>query len=62
MNIDRMINMLLIKLSQKNDVFYMEKRTYKNSKCYKSYILKVDDDTNEFKGKIEILYYLKELV
>jgi hypothetical protein len=40
----------------------MEKRTYKDMKCYKFYILKIDNETEEFKGKIELLYYLKEMV
>ena len=35
-NIKKMINMLLQKLSLEYDVFYMEKRNYRDGKTYKT--------------------------
>jgi len=48
--------------SKNHKVFYMEKRNYKELKCYKSYTVKIDKTTKEFKNKVDLLYYLKELV
>ena len=62
MNIDRMINMLLIKLSQSHKVFYMEKRTYKDTRIYKSYLVKIDNTTKEYDSKTKLLFYLKEMI
>ena len=62
MNVDKMINMILIKISQKHDVFYMEKRSYKNNKIYKSFIVKIDNITNEYKSKTDMLISLKEMI
>lgn len=62
MNIDRMINMLLLKLSEKQNIFYMEKRNYINGKVYKSYIISIKKQSEEFKSKRELLLYLKELI
>ena len=62
MNIDRMINMLLIKLSQNHKIFYMEKRNYKDTKIYKSYLIKIDDITKEYNSKTDLLFYLKEMI
>jgi len=62
MNIDRMINMLLLKLSEKQNIFYMEKRNYINGKIYKSYIISIKKQNEEFKSKKELLLYLKELI
>lgn len=62
MNIDKMINMLLIKLSEKQNIFYMEKRNYINGKTYKSYIISIKKQSEEFKSKRELLLYLKEMV
>ena len=42
MNINKMIDMLLMKLSKTKSVFYMEKRTYKEMKTYKSYIITIN--------------------
>lgn len=61
MNIDRMINMFLIKLGKNNDIFYMEKRTYKNDKVYKSYIIKIKNNTKEFNNKKDLLIYLSNI-
>ena len=60
MNIDKMINMLLIKLSQSNSVFYKERRTYKNDKVYKTYIIKINNSTEEFNSKKDLLLYLSK--
>lgn len=58
MNIDKMINMLLIRLSRNKQVFYMEKRTYKDDRVYKSYIIKTGNITKEFNSKKDLLLYL----
>lgn len=60
MNIDKMINMLLIKLSEEHDIFYMERRTYKEGKIYKSYIVDVDGIKRECKNKKDLLLFLSE--
>ena len=60
-NIDRMINMLLIKLSKKHDIFFMEKRSYRNDKIYKSFIIKIDKVSEEFRNKRDLLIFLSTL-
>lgn len=60
MNINKMIDMLLIKLSQIHNVFYMEKRTYKEGKIYKSFLIKIDSITKEFRSKRDLLIYLSK--
>lgn len=60
MNIDKMINMLLIKLSKEHDIFYMEKRSYNDDKIYKSFIIKIDDLKKEFRTKRDLLIYLSK--
>ena len=60
MNTDKMINVLLIKLSNQHDIFYMERRTYKKDKIHKTFIIKIDGTTEEFKSKRNLLLYLKE--
>lgn len=61
MNIDKMINMLLTKLSTKYKVFFIEMKTYKDMKIYKNYKLKIDNNKNEFKSKRDLLIYLSKL-
>lgn len=61
MNIDRMINMLLIKLSKRHYVFYMEKRTYREDKINKSYYVKIDNYKKEFRNKTDLLIYLSNI-
>lgn len=60
MNIDKMTNMLLIKLSKKHDIFYMEKRSYKEGKIYKSFIIKIDKTSQEFRNKRDLLLWLSK--
>lgn len=52
--------MLLIKLSQNNDIFYMEKRTYKDGKMYKSYTVDVGGIKRECRNKKDLLLFLVE--
>ena len=59
-NIDKMINMLLLKLSRTHDIFYMEKRNYKVDKVYKTFIIKIDKTSEEFKNKRDLLIYLSK--
>ena len=58
MNLDRMINMLLINLSKKYKIFYMEKRSYKGDKTYKSFYVKIGKISEEFMNKRDMLKYL----
>lgn len=60
-SIDRMINMLLIKLSKKHDIFFMEKRSYRNDKIYKSFIIKIDNISEEFRNKRDLLIFLSTM-
>ena len=43
--------MLLLKLSSQYDVFYMEKRNYKDFKIYKTYYIKIGNIKEKFKNK-----------
>jgi len=56
-----MINMLMIKLSKDHDIFYMERRTYKEGEIYKSYLINVDGDAESFGSKLELLHYLQDV-
>lgn len=60
MNIDRMINMLLQKISLDNKVYYIEQRTYKEGKIYKNYKITINKEKEEFKRKLDVLLYLKD--
>lgn len=57
---DKMINMLLLKLSQQYKVFYMEKRNYKKSKVYKTFNIKIGNIKEEFLSKRDLLIFLSE--
>ena len=58
-NMDKMINMLLQKLSTKYDVFYLEKRTYRNGELFKSFEVKIGNSKEKFNRKTDLLYFLK---
>lgn len=60
MNIDKMINMLLTKLSLNYKIFYIEQRTYKEGNIYKSYKITIDKEKEEFRNKTSLLLYLKD--
>ena len=57
-----MIDMLLRKLSTEHYVYYIEKRTYKNNKVYKSYVINIDRIKKEYNNKCDLLYGLKEMI
>lgn len=57
-NIDKMINMLLLKLSRTHNIFFMEKRNYRDDKVFKSFIVKIDKTSEEFRNKRDLLIYL----
>lgn len=61
MNIDKMINISLINLSKTHKIFYMEKRTYNEEKINKNYLVKIDNNTNEFRSKRDLLIYLSNI-
>lgn len=60
MNVDKIINMLLIKLSKEHDIFYIEKRSYKEDKIYKPFIIKIDKTSQEFRNKKDLLLWLSK--
>lgn len=55
-----MINMLLQKLSFEYDIFYMERRNYKEGKTYKSFLIKIGDCKEEFRNERDLLLFLKD--
>ena len=59
-NIKKMINMLLQMLSLEYDIFYMEKRNYKEGKTYKSFFIKIGECKEEFKSERDLLLFLKD--
>ena len=59
-NIKKMINMLLQKLSLEYDVFYMEKRNYRDGKTYKTFTIKIGNVKEEFKNERDLLLFLKD--
>lgn len=60
MNINKMLNMLMQKISLTDKIFYMEQRTYKDGKVYKNYKLKINDETFDFNSQKDILLWLKD--
>lgn len=60
MNIRRMVDLLLQKLSITHKVYYMERRYYNNAKVSKSYVLSIDGKSETFGSLIEVLTYLKQ--
>lgn len=60
MNIQKMLNMLMQKISLTDKIFYMEQRTYKDGKVYKNYKLKINDEMFEFNSQKDILLWLKD--
>lgn len=61
MNIDKMINMLLLNISKTKSVFYMERKTFKDMKTYKSYLITINKNKKEFRSKRDLLIYLSKL-
>ena len=59
-NIKKMINMLLQKLSLEYDVFYMKKRNYHDGKIYKTFTIKIGNIKEEFKSERDLLLFLKD--
>ena len=59
-NIKKMINMLLQKLSLEYDVFYMEKRNYRDDKIYKTFTIKIGNVKEDFKSERDLLLFLKD--
>lgn len=60
MNIQKMLNMLMQKISLTDKIFYMEQRTYKDGKVYKSYKVKIGKLNEEFNSQKDILLWLKD--
>lgn len=61
MNIKKMVDMLLINISFKHKVFYLEQRTYKKGKTFKNYKVKIDNDKmQEFNSLTQLLIFLKD--
>ena len=55
-----MINMLLLKLSKTHDIFFIEKRNYYDDKVYKTFIIKIDKTSEEFRNKRDLLTFLSK--
>lgn len=55
---NKYINMILLKLSLKYNVFYMEKVNYVNGRSYKTYFVKFSNVKEEFKSKRDLLIFL----
>ena len=61
MNPRRMVEILLTKTSFKHNVFYLEQRTYKESKVFKKYKVKIDNGKmQEFNSLTQLLFFLKD--
>lgn len=61
MNIKKMIEMLLTKMSFKYKIFYLEQRTYKEGKIFKNYKVKIDNGKmQEFNSLTQLLIFLKD--
>ena len=61
MNPKRMVEILLTKASFKHNVFYLEQRTYKESKVFKKYKVKIDNGKmQEFNSLTQLLLFLKD--
>ena len=61
MNPKRMVEILLTKASFKHNVFYLEQRTYKESKVFKKYKVKIDNGKmQEFNSLTQLLIFLKD--
>ena len=52
--------MLLQRLSLQYDIFYMEKRNYKEGKIYKSFFIKIGNIKEDFKSERDLLLFLKD--
>ena len=55
-----MINILLLKLSNEHNIFYMERRTYKENKVQKFFIVNIDGNNYYFNSKKDILLELSK--
>ena len=53
--------MLLLKLSKTHNIFFIEKRSYCDDKVYKSFIVKIDKTSEEFRNKRDLLIYLSKI-
>ena len=58
MNISKMIHQLLLMKSSKEKISVVEFKTYKDFKCYKSYKLKINEETYDFNTQMELLDFL----
>ena len=43
------------------DVFYMEKRNYKQGKIYKTFFIKIGNIKEEFRNEKDLLLFLKNI-
>jgi hypothetical protein len=51
--------MLLLNLSKTHNIFFMEKRSYRDDKVYKSFIVKIDKTSEEL-NKRDLLIFLSK--
>ena len=61
MNPKRMVEILLINVSYKHKIFYLEQKTYKEGKVFKNYKVKIDNGKmQEFNSLTQLLLFLKD--
>lgn len=60
MNIDKMIKMLLLKLSLEYDITLIEFKTFKEGKIYNNFRIKIGNISEEFSSKRNLLIWLKD--
>ena len=61
MNPKRMVEILLINVSYKHKIFYLEQKTYKEGKVFKNYKVKIDNGKmQEFNSLTQLLIFLKD--
>ena len=61
MNLKRMVEILLINISYKHKIFYLEQKTYKEGKVFKNYKVKIDNGKmQEFNSLTQLLIFLKD--
>lgn len=60
-NVKKMVDMFLTKLSLKHKIFYIEQKTYKDGNTYKNYKIKIDNKKiQEFNSLTRLLLFLKD--
>lgn len=59
---NKYINMILLDISLKHKIFYMEKINYNGGSSYKTYFIKFSNVKEEFKSKRDLLIFLSDYI